>query len=261
MLPYILKRLLLMIPTLFGICLLTFIVIQFVPGGPIDQMIAQLRSGGTEGEAASGGGRALDQRPQGLEKEQLDYLRKLYEFDQPVHIRFVRWMVRLVTFNFGESYYHHKTVVELVKSKMPVSISLGVSSFLITYLVCIPLGIRKAVKDGTPFDTVSSVIVMVGYSIPGFVLAIALIVLFGGGSFWSLFPLRGLTSDNFRELTPIGKILDYLWHLVLPLSCYMIGSFSVLTMLTKNSFMDEINKQYVMTARSKGLAESVVLFK
>ena len=260
---YLVKRLLLMIPTLFGIILVTFLVLQFVPGGPVEQMISSLRAHRTptEGGAAGPSLPGNVQRQQTLEAEQVQYLRRLYGFDQPVHVQFLHWVSRLFTFDFGESYYHHRTVVGLVADKLPVSISLGGWSFLITYLACIPLGIRKAVRHGSRFDSVTSVIILVGYSIPGFVLGIFLIVLFGGGSFWSVFPLRGLTSDNWENLSVMGQVADYLWHLVLPLSCYVIGSFSVLTLLTKNSMLDEIHKQYVQTARAKGLSEARVLWK
>lgn len=259
---YLLKRVLLMVPTLFGIVLVTFLILQLVPGGPVEQMLSQLQA---HTRGSEGGALALTpgdaRQTVALEAEQRAYLQALYGFDQPLHVQFLRWLKRLVTFDFGESYYHHKTVVELVLDKLPVSVSLGGWSFLLVYLTCIPLGIRKAVLDGSRFDSVTSVIILVGYSIPGFVLGIFLIVLFGGGSFFDVFPLRGLTSDNWAELGTLEKVLDYLWHLVLPLSCYVIGSFSVLTLLTKNSFLDEIHKQYVVTAWAKGLSERRVLFK
>ena len=200
-------------------------------------------------------------RQAGLEQEQVDYLNRLYGFDKPLHVQFGQLVLRLFTFDFGESYYHHKRVLDLVIEKLPVSVSLGGWSFFLVYLTCIPLGISKAVRDGTAFDTYSSVVVLVGYSIPGFVLGIFLIVLLGGGSFWSIFPLRGLTSDGWEALGDMGKIMDYLWHLVLPLTSYVIGSFSVLTLLTRNNFLEEINKQYVYTARAKGLTERRVLWK
>ncbi|MBI4082305.1 MAG: ABC transporter permease subunit [Candidatus Lambdaproteobacteria bacterium] len=259
---YIVKRLLLMVPTLFGIVLVTFLVLQLVPGGPVERMLAQLRGHGEQlGEAGGGAAPGEARRLAVLEAEQRRYLERLYGFDQPVPVQFLRWLKRLFTFDFGESYYHHKQVVTLVVEKLPVSISLGGWSFLLTYLTCIPLGIRKAVRDGSRFDGVTSVLILVGYSIPGFVLGIFLIVLFGGGSFWSVFPLRGLTSDGFAALSTAGKVADYLWHLVLPLTCYVLGSFSVLTLLTKNSFLDEIHRQYVQTARAKGLSERRVLWK
>jgi microcin C transport system permease protein len=260
---YILKRILLMVPTLFGIVLITFVILQMVPGGPVERMIAQLRAHEQAGEGggASGAGAGARQRGTELQEEQIAYLRQLYGFDKPVTVQFWNWLLRLFTFDFGESYYHHKTVVTLVLEKLPVSISLGGWSFLLVYAACIPLGIRKAVQHGSTFDAVTSVLILIGYSIPGFVLGVFLIVLLGGGSFWSVFPLRGLTSDNFAEFTNAGKALDYLWHLVLPLSCYVIGSFSVLTLITKNSFLDEIHKLYVQTARAKGLSEGKVLWK
>jgi len=260
---YIIKRLLLMVPTLFGIVLITFVVLQMVPGGPVERMIAQFRAHarGTEGGAMSLGGESALLRRSQMDQEQVEYLKKLYGFDKPVHVQFFGWLVRLFTFDFGESYYHHKRVVDLVIEKLPVSVSLGAWSFFLVYLTCIPLGIRKAVKHGTRFDAFTSVLILVGYSVPGFVLGIFLIVLFGGGSFWSLFPLRGLTSDGFADFTLWEKVLDYLWHLVLPLTCYVIGSFSVLTLLTKNSILDEINRQYVQTAVAKGLSQRKVLFK
>ncbi len=263
--PYIIKRVLLMIPTLFGIVLITFLVLQLVPGGPVERMMAQLRAhqrGGEAGAPSLEGGGVFQPRRTELEKEQVEYLKKLYGFDEPVPVQFYRWLVRLVTFNFGESYYHHKKVVDLVIEKLPVSVSLGVWSFFLVYLTCIPLGIRKAIWDGSRFDSLTSMIILIGYSIPGFVLGIFLIVLFGqGSSFWPLFPLRGLTSDGFDQFTLGQKIIDYLWHLILPLICYVIGSFSVLTLLTKNSFLDQINLNYVQTARAKGLSEKKVLFK
>ena len=226
-------------------------------------LISRLRAPTAPGEGGAAGGFAQRDRAfaQQLEAEQLEYLNRLYGFDKPLPVQFWIWLKKLFTFNFGESYYHHRTVVELVAEKLPVSISLGGWSFLLTYLACIPLGIRKAVLHGTRFDSVTSVLILVGYSIPGFVLGIFLIVLLGGGSFWDVFPLRGLTSDNFAELSALDRVMDYLWHLVLPLTCYVIGSFSVLTLLTKNSFLDEINRQYVYTARAKGLSENVVLWK
>ncbi len=263
--PYIARRVLLMVPTLFGIVLITFLVLQLVPGGPVERMISQLRAHEQAGEAGGGGGTAgavgLGRRQAGLEAQQIAFFEKLYGFDQPVHVQFYRWVVRLVSLDFGESYYRHKKVVDLVVEKLPVSISLGGWTFLFSYLTCIPLGILKAVRHGSVFDSVSSVVILIGYSIPGFVLGILLIVLLGGGSFWSVFPLRGLTSDNFDQLSALAKIADYFWHLAFQLVCYVIGAFVVLTMLTKNSFLDEINRQYVYTARAKGLTETRVLFK
>lgn len=260
---YILKRLLLMIPTLFGIVLITFVVLQLVPGGPVERMIAQLRASTRSGEggAPSPGVHGGQRLRAAIKQEQIEYFQKLYGFDKPVYVQFGTWLVRLFTFDFGESYYRHKKVIDLVMEKFPVSISLGAWSFLLTYLTCIPLGIHKAVRHGSRFDAITSMLILVGYSIPGFVLGIFLIVLFGGGSFWSVFPLRGLTSDGFAELFWWQKILDYLWHLVLPLTCEVIGGFAVLTLLTKNAFLEEIHRQYVQTARARGLSQRRVLFK
>lgn len=261
--PYITKRLLLIVPTLIGIVFINFLVLQFVPGGPVERMLSQLRAhqqGGEAGAAAVGVG-AGRMRQASLDQEQVDYLTKLYGFDEPAHVQFLRLLRRLFTFDFGDSFYHHKRVLDLVLEKLPVSVSLGGWSFCLVYLVCVPLGIRKAVRDGTPFDNVSSIVVMVAFSIPGFVLGIFLIVLLGGGSFLSVFPLRGLTSDGWEQFTAYERIMDYLWHLVLPLISYAIGSFYVLTMFTKNSFLNEVHHAYVQTARAKGLSERVVLFK
>ena len=255
---YIIKRLLFMIPTIFGIMLITFTVTQFVPGGPVEQMMAQISGYGAKGEAGGGG---LYQGKQGLDDERVAQLRTLYGFDQPPVKRFITMMRQYLTFDFGESYYHHMGVVELVISKMPVSMSLGLWSFFIVYSVCIPLGIAKAVRDGSSFDVMTSSILLIGYAIPGFVLGIALIVLFGGGSFWSVFPLRGIVSDNWQEMGLAQKVLDYLWHMVLPVISSTVGSLAVMTLLTKNSFLEEIRKQYVLTARAKGLSENQVLYK
>jgi microcin C transport system permease protein len=257
---YILKRLLLMIPTLFGIMLITFIVTQFVPGGPVEQLVSQIEGRAHAGEAATGA-QGFYRGRGGMDAEQMDKLRALYGFDKPAWERFVLMMQRYLVFDFGESYFHKRSVIDLIVSKLPVSISLGVWTFLLTYLTCIPLGIAKAVRDGTPFDVATSTIILIGYAIPGFVLGILLLVLFGGGSFWNLFPLRGLVSDNWAELSWGMKILDYLWHMVLPITAMMVGSFAVMTMLTKNSFLEEIRKQYVLTARAKGLSEQTVLYR
>lgn len=272
---YILKRLLLMIPTIFGILLISFIIIQFVPGGPVEKMIAQLQghdtsatarfSGGGPGDVAGAGGGASAgahssyRGAQGLDPEFIKDLEKMYGFDKPAHERFVLMVGNYLTFNLGESYYRDVDVFSLILEKMPVSISLGFWTLLIIYTISIPLGIRKAVKDGSAFDVWTSAVIFIGYSIPSFVLGVLLIVLFAGGV-WDFFPLRGLTSDNWDELSLTGKILDYLWHLVLPITAMVIGGFAVKTMLTKNSFMDEIGKQYVLTARAKGLEENRVLY-
>jgi microcin C transport system permease protein len=276
---YILKRILLMIPTLLGIMLMTFAVIQFVPGGPIEQVIAKMQGtdtdstgrisgntgneagGSAQGQAGVSDGTAFKYRgAQGLDPEFIKSLEQQFGFDKPAHERFLLMMVNYLTFDFGESYFRDRSVLSLIVEKLPVSISLGLWLTVIQYLVSIPLGIRKAVKDGSTFDVWTSGVIIVGYAIPSFIFAIMLIVLFAGGSYFSLFPLRGLTSDNFEELSWFGKIVDYAWHLALPLFAMAIGSFATMTMLTKNSFLDEIRKQYVMTARAKGLSESQVLY-
>ena len=258
---YILKRIFLMIPTLVGVMLITFIVTQFVPGGPVEKMMAEIEGRGMSGEAATGSSGGLYQGDRGLDAERLEQLKKLYGFDRPPFERFVSMMGNYLVFDFGNSYYHHKSVVELVISKLPVSMSLGLWTFLIVYCTCIPLGISKAIQDGSRFDVLSSTVILVGYAIPGFVLGIALIVLFGGGSFWNIFPLRGLVSDNWSDMTLVSKVLDYLWHMVLPVTASTVGSLAVMTLLTKNSFLEEIRKQYVLTARAKGLSENQVLYK
>ncbi len=258
MLSYIVKRLLLMIPTLFGVMLLTFTVTQFVPGGPVERMVAQMSGYGAGGE--TGGNMGLYQGKKGLDPERLDQLKKLYGFDQPPLIRFFKMMRSYLVFDFGQSYYHHQSVASLVISKLPVSMSLGLWSFFIVYSLCIPLGIAKAVREGSTFDVSTTTILLIGYAIPGFVLGIALLVLFGGGSFWSLFPLRGLYSDNWAELTLAQKVLDYLWHMVLPVLSSTVGSLALMTLLTRNSFLEDIRKQYVLTARAKGLTENRVLY-
>lgn len=257
---YILKRLLLMIPTLIGVMLVTFVVTQFVPGGPVEQLIQQLQGTGTHGEA-SAGARRLYRGDAGLDAERIEQLKALYGFDKPAHQRFLEMLRNYAVFDFGDSYFHQESVIGLIVSKLPVSISLGMWTFFIVYLTCIPLGIAKAVRDGTPFDLATSTLILIGYAIPGFVLGILLLVLLGGGSFWDVFPLRGLVSDNFEELSWYGKIADYLWHITLPVISLVVGSFAVMTMLTKNSFIEELRKQYVLTARAKGLPERRVLYR
>jgi len=256
---YILKRLLLMIPTLLGVMLITFLVTQFVPGGPVEQLVHKMQSS-SAGEAA-GSGQRLYRGDAGLDKEKLTELKKLYGFDKPAYQRFLDMIINYAKFDFGDSYYYQQSVIELIVSKLPVSISLGMWTFFLVYLSCIPLGVSKAIKDGSSFDVLTSTIILIGYAIPGFVLGIFLLVLFGGGSFWDLFPLRGLVSDNWEQLGWFGKITDYLWHMTLPIISLVVGSFAVMTMLTKNSFIEEIRKQYVLTARAKGLPENTVLYK
>jgi len=250
-----------MIPTLVGVMLVTFIVTQFVPGGPVEQLISQLEGSAGSGGEVSRSTSGLYHGARGLSEEHIQKLNELYGFDKPAYQRFFDMMWRYMQFDLGDSYFYNKSVIELIISKLPVSISLGVWSFLIVYLTCIPLGIKKAVKDGTHFDVISSTVILAGYAIPGFVLGVTLLVLFGGGSFWDIFPLKGLISDNWNELPWYMKIFDYLWHMVLPITASIVGSFAVLTMLTKNSFLEEIRKQYVLTAKAKGLTENTVLYR
>ena len=276
MLAYILRRLLLIIPTLFGIMVINFVVIQAAPGGPVEQLVAQISGKAVEATArvsggggemrappGAGGGEAVTGRyrgARGLDPEFIKELERLYGFDRPAHERFFQMMRQYLTFDFGRSYFRDETVVNLILEKLPVSISIGLWTTLLTYLISIPLGIRKAVRDGSRFDIWTSGVVIVGNAIPSFLFAILLIVLFAGGSFFDLFPLRGLVSDDWEQLSWPSRILDYFWHLTLPLLALMIGAFAGLTMLTKNSFLEEINKQYVMTAKAKGLQERRVLY-
>ncbi len=254
MLSYILKRLLLMVPTLLGALTITFIVVQFVPGGPVEQIMA-------EAAAARGGGEEGYRASRDIDKKQIEELKKLYGFDKPAHVRYVEMMVNFARFDLGKSFMQNKEVWQLIKEKLPVSISLGLWSFLLAYLISVPLGVAKAVREGSRFDTLSTLVVLIGYAIPGFVLGILLIVLLAGGTFLDWFPLRGLTSDNWAELSWPDRIKDYFWHLALPLVCLTIGSFAVTTMLTKNTFVEEIRKQYVLVARAKGLSQQRVLYK
>ncbi len=266
---YILRRLALVIPTLIGIMIINFTLVQFVPGGPIEQIIARMEGSGDVFQNISGGGaevapmsggneRYLGSR--GLPPEFIAELERQFGFDKPPLQRFLNMMWDYMRLDFGQSYFRSISVIDLVLEKMPVSISLGLWSTLIAYMISIPLGIRKAVRDGTRFDTWTSGAIIVGYAIPGFLFAILLLVLFAGGSYWRIFPLRGLTSENWHELTLVGKVLDYMWHMTLPVLASTISSFATLTLLTKNSFLDEIKKQYVITARAKGLAERRVLY-
>jgi microcin C transport system permease protein len=277
---YIIRRLLLMIPTLFGIMLVSFVVVQFAPGGPVERVIAQLSGsdtgatsrisggaggdfgarGAAEGAAAVDGASSRYRGAQGLDPEFIKSLEKQFGFDKPAHERFFLMLWNYIRFDFGKSYFRDVTVIELIKEKLPVSISLGLWMMLLTYLISIPLGIRKAVQDGSRFDTWTSGVIIVGYAIPGFLFAILLIILFAGGSFLDWFPLRGLTSDNWDQLPWYSKILDYFWHLVLPITAMIIGAFATMTLLTKNSFLDEIRKQYVLTAKAKGCNDRQVLY-
>ncbi|MDX8398665.1 MAG: microcin C ABC transporter permease YejB [Gallionellaceae bacterium] len=258
---YIAKRLLLMIPTLFGVLFLTFVVIQFVPGGPVEQMVSVMRGKNVGGAEAGGGQQAMYRGQQGIDAERLAEIKIMYGFDKPAPERFWIMVKGFATLDLGTSFFHQKSVWELIKEKMPVSISLGLWTLVITYFISIPMGIAKAVRDGSRFDTVTSFVIMSGYAIPSFVLGVVLLVLLGGGSFLQVFPLRGLTSDNWEQLSMFGKVTDYLWHITLPVFAEVVGSFAVITMLTKNTFIEEIRKQYVLTARAKGLPERAVLYR
>jgi microcin C transport system permease protein len=262
---YILKRLLLMLPTLFGVLLITVIVIQFVPGGPVEQMVAQLQ--GRDAGGGEAGGRAGTATPgtgyrgrQGVDAAKVEEIKKLYGFDKPPHERFVQMLGQFARFDLGRSFFHNKDVWQLIKEKLPVSISLGLWTFLLTYLISVPLGIAKAVRAGTAFDTVTTFIVLLGYAIPSFVLGVVLLVYFAGGTFMQWFPLRGIVSSNWQELDLLHKVTDYFWHITLPVTALVVGSFAVITILTKNSVLEEIRKQYVMTARAKGVEERKVLW-
>ncbi|MDP1900124.1 MAG: ABC transporter permease subunit [Rubrivivax sp.] len=254
MLPYILKRIALMLPTLLGALTVTFIVMQFVPGGPVEQIMAEARAGGGGEGNAYKAGRDID-------KKQREELMKQYGFDKPAHERYFKMLGDYARFDLGKSFLQNKGVWQLIKEKLPVSVSLGLWTFFISYAISIPLGVAKAVREGSRFDVITSFGVLLGYAIPGFVLGVLLIVLFAGGTFYDWFPLRGLTSDNWDELTAFGKLKDYLWHLTLPLTCLVIHSFAVVTLLTKNTFVEEIRKQYVLVARAKGLSQERVLYK
>ncbi|MBC7131801.1 MAG: microcin C ABC transporter permease YejB [Roseovarius sp.] len=270
---YILRRLALIVPTLLGIMVINFALVQFVPGGPVEQMIANMQGQGNVFEsfagsgadagrdlvgAAGGNDRYLGAR--GLPPELIKELEEQFGLDKPPLERFLNMMWNYMRLDFGESYFRKINVLDLVLEKMPVSITLGLWSTLIAYIVSIPLGVAKAVRDGTRFDTWTSALIIVAYAIPAFLFAIMLLVLFAGGSYFQIFPLRGLTSDNFSELSLWGKIVDYLWHITLPVIASTISAFATLTLLTKNSFLDEIRKHYVMTARAKGLSERRVLY-
>lgn len=276
MLAYILRRLMLMVPTLLGIMVINFVIIQAAPGGPVEQMLSQIQ--GTAGNAidrvsgnvsdtssrtqtdTSGGGAGTYRGARGLPKELIQRIERMYGFDKPMHERFFLMMKNYLVFDFGESFFRNRRVVDLVIDKLPVSISLGLWTTLLIYLVSLPLGIAKAVRDGSRFDLGTSSTLIVLNAIPGFLFALLLVVLFAGGSYLKWFPLRGLVSDDWGQLGLFGKVADYFWHMALPITAMTIGGFTTLTFLTKNSFLEEINKQYVLTARAKGLAERQVLY-
>jgi len=276
MLNYIIRRLLLIIPTLLGIMVVNFLIIQIAPGGPVEKMIASIkhadvgateRIGGSGSELAGGKPSLLQENAttayrgsQGIDPALIKDIEKMYGFDKPPLERFLHMLNSYIHFDFGKSFFRDEPVLGLILSKLPVSISLGLWTTLLVYLISIPLGIKKAVRDGSKFDVWSSTIIIIGYSIPSFLFAILLIILFAGGSYWSIFPLRGLHSDNWVELSNLDKIKDYFWHIALPVIAMVAGGFASLTMLTKNSFIEEIGKQYVVTARAKGVSEMRILF-
>lgn len=275
MTAYIIRRLLLMIPTLFAIMVINFVIIQVAPGGPVEQIISQLtgvgsditervtRTGASETLSSASAGQSLSSKYRGAQGLDPDFIRELevrFGFDQPLHTRFLTMMKRYLVFDFGESFYRDRAVVELVLDKMPVSISLGIWTTLLVYLISIPLGIAKAVRDGSRFDVATSLVIVIGAATPSFLFAVFLLVLFAGGSYLDWFPLAGLTSENWEELSWPARITDYFWHITLPVVAMTIGGFATLTMLTKNSFLDQINQQYVLTARAKGLTEGRVLY-
>lgn len=273
MIAYIIRRLLLIIPTLIGILLINFVIIQFAPGGPVEQVLAQIsgHDAGANGRLSGGGsdvaissdgvgGHSRYEGARGLDPEFIKQLEKQFGFDKPPHERFLKMLKDYLTFDLGDSYFKGRKVIDLIIEKMPVSISLGFFTIMISYCVSIPLGIKKAVKNGTAFDIWSGTVIIIGYAIPSFLFAIMLITFFSGGSFVQWFPLRGLTSDGFENLSIMGKAMDYIWHLILPITAMVIGHFASTTFLVKNSFLDEISKQYVLTARSKGVTEKKVLY-
>lgn len=279
MLRYAFKRLLLMIPTLLGILLINFTIIQFAPGGPIEQMIAKAKGQSVDATERITAGDGFDVDPDlhskikastnisgkyagsyGIDPEFIKELEIQYGFDKPAHERFFKMVKNFLTFEFGDSFFQDRSVISLIAERLPVSISLGLWTTLLTYLISIPLGIRKAVQDGTHFDIWTSTVIIIGYAIPSFLFAIMLIIFFAGGSFWDFFPIRDIVSENWHELSWPKKILDYFWHMTLPITAMVISGFASLTLLTKNSFLEEINKQYVTTARAKGLSEKRVLY-
>lgn len=278
MLTYIFRRIFLIIPTLIGILTLNFFIVQAAPGGPVEQAIARIKHADMDATSRVSGAGSSDmgarsnalsnnnaadayRGAQGIDPKLIKDLEKMYGFDRPLHERYFQMLWQYMCFDLGKSFFRDQPVMDLILSKMPVSISLGLWTTLLVYLISIPLGIKKAVRDGSWFDIWTSTVIIVGYAIPSFLFALLLILLFGGGSYWAVFPLRGLTSDNWETLSTWGKIADYAWHMTLPIIAMVISGFAGLTMLTKNSFLDEIGKQYVMTARAKGLSERAVLMK
>lgn len=253
---YFIKRFLLIIPTLFGITIACFCVMQIVPGGPVEQAIQKMKIASQTG-ASTG----ISSIQAGMTRDEIENIKKYYGFDKPVLVRYFNWLGKLIRLDLGASYAYEKPVLEIIVSRFPVSLTFGLVGMFFTYLVCIPLGIKKALQHDQPFDHWSSVLIFLGYSIPSFVLAVVLIVLFGGGSFWNLFPISGMVSDNFEDLSLMAKIFDYIHHMVLPILCYTIGGFATLTLLMKNSLMEQLNQDYIRTALAKGLTYQQAVFR
>ncbi len=259
MTQYFLRRFLLIIPTFLGITFVVFAITHFVPGGPVERQLMRMRMAQLGGEGAGGGGGGARAQVE-LPEDAVEQIRQYYGFDKPLHIRYGRWLWNILHLNLGNSYIYQDPVWDIIKARFPVSLTIGLTGFLLSYLVCIPLGVMKAVKHGTTFDFVSSVIVFMGYAVPGWALGTLLLVLFGGGSFWSVFPLGGFRSDNWEYLTTWGKVVDQAEHMFLPVLCYMVGEFATLTILTKNSVMESMSQDYIRTAFAKGLHKRRVIF-
>jgi microcin C transport system permease protein len=264
MIRYAIKRLLMLIPTLLGVLTLTFLLTQFVPGGPVDIALHRIDQESGAKAGAEGGAEASSFNytgRKGIDVAQVEQLRRQFGFDVPIWQRYYDLLERFLRFDLGESYFRGQRVVDLIRSKFLVSMALGLWTFLLSYVISIPLGVAKAARAGTPFDVASSLVILVGYALPGFVLGVLLILLFGGGSFWDIFPLRGLTSENWSELSFVDKVKDYVWHVTLPVTASVVGTFAIKTLLTRNTMLEELHKQYVLTARAKGLSERQVFWK
>lgn len=254
---YLLKRILLIFPTLFGITIACFLVMQMVPGGPVEQAIQRIKQASRESGSIAGSSSSLST----LTQEEVENIKKYYEFDKPVLVRCFSWLGKLLKFDLGTSYTYQKPVLDVIASRFPISLTFGLTGMFLTYLVCIPLGIRKTLEHNKPFDNWSSILIFMGYAVPSFVLGLILIVLFGGGSFWNIFPISGVVSDYFEDLSLLGKVVDYISHMFLPLLCYTIGGFATLTLLMKNSLMEQLNQDYIRTALAKGLTYHQAVFK
>jgi len=258
---YILRRLMIMLPTLFGVTLVVFLIINIAPGSPIEQKLQALKFGGSGGDVTNTASATSNKSSEGISNEVMEALKKQYGFDKPIYERYWIWLKNLARMDFGESFTYEEEVTDVIVSKFPVSLQFGIISLILSYLICIPLGIIKAIKNGEPFDLISSFVLFVMYSIPSFMFAILLIVFFSGGSFFDWFPIGGLYSDQYDDYNMLGKFIDRVHHFILPLICYMLGSFTTLTLLMKNSILDEIKKDYIRTARAKGIDERTVYLK